>query len=261
MIEVYKNAIHPTQKVDLEKLGLSFLSFDVGSLTGEIPTERVEGVDGEYTTGSNYNGRRIAVRLYYRKANYKEFQNGKSEVYKLLNNKQELLFVDTRLDTVKVWRAVVEDDYTLDNEQTTYTKEFEITLFSESPYAIAEENTIEIKSTDANGGIESDNTFYIYNAGDVRLDARVDKLFIKFTGVSDKLRIVNETTNTQWQDRTTTNSTDEVEIDSIYPYKNGKNIFSDTEYGVIELNTGSNKFKVYGSTDLKISFEFEAKDV
>ena len=87
------------------------------------------------------------------------------------------------------------------------------------------------------------------NAGDVYLDARVDNIDITFKGVSSKLRVVNETTDTQWQYLKTTSTDDEIYIDSIYPYKNDKNIFSDTNFGALEFAVGSNKIKVYGTSE------------
>lgn len=239
MITVYKNAIHDTQKVNLKDLGLSFLSFNVQSLSSELATEAFQGADGEYITDNQYKGRRIDAVLYYRKDNYIDFQNGKSEVYKLLNSKQKLLLVDNRLNTEKVWEVVVESDYTLDNEQTTYTKEFEITLLSESTYAHA----IEYTKTPIN-----DTEGIIYNAGDVYLDAREHDIEFTFKGKSDKLRIVNETTNTQWQYLGTTSVDDEIKVISTYPFKNGKDIFNDvSQFDVLEFATGSNKLKVYGA--------------
>src|SRR5699024_3876682 len=239
MISVYKNAIHSTQKVNLKDLGLSFLSFNVQSLSSELSTEVFQGADGEYITDNQYQGRRIEAKLYYRKDNYIDFQNGKSEVYKLLNSKQKLLMIDNRLETEKVWEVVVEGDYTLDNEQTHYTKEFDITLLSQSTYAHALDYT-ETTINDIEG--------FIYNAGDVYLDGREHEIEFTFKGKSDKLRIVNETTNTQFQYYGTTNTDDEIKVISTYPFKNGEDIFNDvSQFDVLEFATGSNKIKVYGA--------------
>lgn len=239
MISVYKNAIHSTQKVNLRDLGLSFLSFNVQSLSSDLSTESFQGADGDYITENQYKGRRIEAVMYYRKDNYIDFQNGKSEIYKLLNGKQKLLMVDERLDTLKVWEVVVEDDYTLDNEQTHYTKEFEITLFSESTYAHA----IDYTET-----IINDTEGIVFNAGDVYLDGREHEIEFTFKGMSSKLRVVNETTDTQWQYLKTTEADDEIKVVSTYPFKNGEDIFNDvSQFDVLEFATGSNTLKIYGA--------------
>lgn len=233
-------------------MGLSFLSFNIQSLSSDFATETFQGADGEYVTDSQYKGRRIDAVMYFRKDDYTDFQNGKSEVYKLLNGKQKLLMVDERLEIPKIWEVFVENDYTLDNEQTTYTKEFEITLFSESTFAHA---------VDYTETIIDDTEGIVYNGGDVYLDGREHEIEFTFKGKSDKLRIVNETTNTQWQYFETTTADDEIEAISTYPFKNGKDIFNDvSQFDVLEFATGSNTLKIYG-VDGDFTLKIKHKDL
>lgn len=240
MITVYKNAIHDTQKVDLKQLGLSFLTFNPESLDSEFAIESIQGADGERIRKNQFKGRRIQATLFYKKANNIDFQNGKSAVYKLFNGRQKLLIVDSRLEVEKVWEVVVEGNYTLDNEQTPFTKGFELTFFSESSYASASEST-ETVITSTEG--------VVFNAGDIYLDARQHNIEFTFYGESTNLRIVNESTNSQFQYFGDTTMEDKIYVTSTYSEKNGINIFKDTEkYGALEFDLGSNTIKMYGVT-------------
>lgn len=240
MIKVYKNAIQEVYRVNLKELGLTFLEFNPLSLESELGIENVEGADGGTITSNQFKERQIQAKLYLRTKNNIDFQNKKSDVYKLFNSRQELLIVDERLDTKKVWRVRTDgSSYNLENDQTTYTKEFELTFISESSFATALNDTKTVITT---------QTGFLMNAGDVYLDAREHNIDVHFYGNSDKLRIVNETTGTQWQYKGTTTLQDKIYIDSIYPYKNNINIFEDTNYGVLEFVEGSNKIKMYGVT-------------
>lgn len=239
MISVYKDTVKEAYRVNLSNLGLTFLEFNPLSLESDIGLESTQGADGATITDNQFKERRIEAKLYLRALDNIDFQNKKSDVYKLFNSKQKLLIVDERLNIKKVWKVVTDgSSYNLDNDQTTYTKEFDLVFISESSYATAlKETETVINATEG----------YVFNAGDVYLDAREHIIQIKFYGESDKLRIVNESTNTQWQYYGTTTLEDTVYIDSINPYKNNKEInIEDTNFGALELTQGSNRIRVYG---------------
>lgn len=101
MIKVYKNAIQEVYRVNLKELGLTFLEFNPLSLESELGIENVEGADGGTITSNQFKERQIQAKLYLRTKNNIDFQNKKSDVYKLFNSRQELLIVDERLDTKK----------------------------------------------------------------------------------------------------------------------------------------------------------------
>lgn len=239
MISVYKDVIAETHQVNLNELGLTFLDFNPLSLESDIDIESSEGVDGGAIVNNQFKERQIQAKLYLKAKDNNDFQNKKSNVYKLFNGKQELLMVDNRLTNKKVWKVVTNGSYNLENDQTPYTKAFELLLVSESSYATA------LKETET---LINSSEGYLFNGGDVYLDTREHKIKIIFLGNSDKLRIVNETTNTQWQYFGTTTIKDELKIESIYPFKNNESIFEETNFGALEFAQGSNKIKIYGAS-------------
>lgn len=241
MISVYKQTVHDSYKVNLKELGLTFLEFNPESLDSNVQTETTDAVDGEFVTHNQFNSRKINVKLYLRATNNNDFQNKKSEIYRLFNSKQTLLIVDERLNTKKVWTVYTEGNYTINNSQTSYTNEIELTLVSESPYAQAINKTKTIiNSTEG----------FLMNAGDVELDARHHNIQVKFYGESDKFRIVNETTDTSFQYLGKTKLSDTLHIDSLYLFINDVLITDSSllNYGALEFAQGSNKIKIYGAT-------------
>lgn len=271
MISVYKGIVQDSYKVNLSEMGLSFLEFNVQSLESNVETDSANALDGDFITYNQFLNRNIEAKMFIRANDSNDFQNKKSDVYKLFNSRQKLLIVDERLRVRKIWEVYTNGGYSVEPNQTARTGEFELTLTSESPYAIAEHNVIVTKDTHKDNyyffspsqvmtisEVAEDNTFTIQNTGDISIDARQHKLNIKFKGASDKLRIVNQNNNTQWQYKGTTEAKDLIELDSIYPYKNKKNIFDDTNFGVITLDKGANLFKVFGSEKFEIKVEYKA---
>lgn len=238
MISVYKDTVHNSYKLNLSDMGLSFLEFNLHSLESDIESEKNEGVDGEYVTKNQYLGRRIDAKLYLKAENSRDFQNKKSNVYKLFNSKTKHLMIDERLDKQKVWEVYTESNYKIENGQTSYTAEIELTFVSESAYA---------KSLNETETTINQQSGIVFNDSDIYLDAREHDIEIQFSGGSNKLRIVNETTDTQWQYKSTTEALDIILIKSIYPFKNGVNIFGETNYGALEFAKGSNTIKLYGT--------------
>lgn len=269
MISVYRDTLHDSRKVNLSNLGLSFLEFNVNSLESDVQTEKVDSTDGEFVTHSQFLSRNIDAKLYIKSRNNKDFQNKKTEIYKLFNAKQKLLIVDERLNMKKIWTTYTSNSFKVENNITHTTGEFELIFTSESPYATVDYSVIAKKETGKGefhffsptqvtevAQVEANNIFYIENGGDVVLDGREHKIHFEFRGDSNKLRLVNENNGSQWQYKEETTERDTIELDSIYPYKNRVNIFDDTNYGYIKLNKGTNKFRIYGSDKFEIKFEF-----
>lgn len=234
--------------VDLKDLGLSCLSFQVEPLEANHETDNVEGADGYADIETSYNGRKLYSRWLFQVGSYDVFHDKKDKIYSLFAPKKELILIDER-QSFKQWTARVESQARIDNDEGAYYKEFEVSFFSKNVYANAVEPY-------AKTFIE--NQFVVFNDGTETIDAREHELLIKFKGASDKLRIRNETTGEQWQYLDATVSGDEILLDQVYPYKNGKNIFSDTNHGALTIIPGANNFRLYGtSDDYEIIFEFQ----
>lgn len=236
MITLYKE--DGFYEVNLEELGLAFLSFDVEPLEGEHDIEETQGVDGSQIRETKIKSRKINARILYSQPSYEKFHAEKSKVYSLFNPKNYLHAVDLR-EPHKKWKFKVESMSDISNKESRRDDEIELVLISESPYATAVNETETVINS---------NEGFLFNNGDVELDASKHNIDIYFYGESDKLRIVNESTGTQWQYYGTTTLQDTIYIDSIYPYKNDVNIFKDTNFGALEFAQGSNKIKIYGAT-------------
>lgn len=255
-------------EVDISDYDLTCLRFQPESIEPNHETEMVEGVDGYVDIDTIYTGRKIHSVWWLQTDNHVKFHEQKDEIYKLFVPKNELVIIDHRLPH-KHWKVQTESSFMIDNEEGATFKEFDIPLISKSTYAFSEEKVIATKDTtkhdyyflSANQITEveqiTNNRFSIFNPGEIHLDGRWHSIVFKFKGASDKLRIVNNITGDQWQYLGTTTASDEIILDQVYPYKNGTNIFTDTDHGAITLVPGANDFQVFGASgDYEISFEF-----
>lgn len=239
--------IDGNKTINLEELDLTCLSFQVEPLEANHEMGTVEGVDGYADIDTNYNGRHLYSRWFLKVSDRSEFHGIKDKIYSLFAPKKELILIDSR-QPFKKWTARVESQTRIDDEEGSTFKVFEVIFVSKNVYAESAEPYKETFTT---------NQFVVFNDGEEIIDAREHQLVIKFKGASDKLRIRNESTGSQWQYLKTTTVSDELVLDQVYPYKNDKNIFTDTDHGAITLATGSNDIRVYGASgNYEISFEF-----
>lgn len=256
------------REIDLAEYDLSCLRFQPESIEPSHELATVEGVDGYVDIDTTYTGRQIHSVWWLQTESHTRFHEQKDNIYRLFAPKNELIIIDHRLPH-KHWKVQTESSFIIDNEQGPTFKEFDIPLISKSTYAFSEEKIIATKDTAKTDyyflsptqitGVEQieNNRFTIFNPGEVLLDGRWHQIVVKFKGASDKLRIRNESTGSQWQYLKTTTASDELVLDQVYPYKNDINIFTDTDHGAITLLPGANDFRVYGASgDYEISFEF-----
>ena len=245
MIELYKE--DGFYKINLEELGITFLSFDVAPLEGDLSLDTLDGVNGEFIRQSQLKSRTAHARILYSQRSYEDFHSNKFKIYELFNPLNTLKIVDTR-NPHKIWTMRALDVSLISNAESVRDSEFFVTFFSESPFATSvKKKVVTINNRNAE----------VFNSGDVRLDARQHSILITYKGASDKLRIINDTTKTEWQYKKGTVSADTLLLDSIYPYKNGVNIFEDTNFGVIEIAKGANKIRLLGATEpFELKFEF-----
>ncbi|MBP1967967.1 hypothetical protein J2Z83_000059 [Virgibacillus natechei] len=256
-------------EVDLSELGLDCLSFQVDSLSSEHNNENIEGKDGQVDNGTTYSSRMIHTRFLFKVDSHVDFHDKKDEVYKLFESKVELILIDER-QPYKRWKVKVNSDFIIDNEESPSWKEFEVDFISFSPYAESRETMTTtrntrvteyyfLKNTQVNQNQQVDETgsFYVFNTGTISIDPRQYNLLIKFTGASDRLRILNRMNDTQWQYYGTTTTSDVLTFRNTYVDKNDESVFRDTNYGFIELEVGSNELQIYGATgDWEIYFEY-----
>lgn len=101
--------------------------------------------------------------------------------------------------------------------------------------------------------------FVIYNAGDLTVDPREHYLNIKIEGSSDgELTINNKTTKERFIYKPTLRSRtgDWLDLNGVYPKKNGVNCGIDTNHGLISLAPGINKIEIQNANEIKTSWDF-----
>lgn len=240
-------------KVDLKQLNLECIDFSIQSISGEHSLDKVQGQDGIANIDTTYNERHLFAQFYLETDTIDEFLDKRDEIYKLFRQRDELTIVDNE-QPHKKWTVQVNEPFIIDNELSATNAVFDINFISKSIYAEGEK----VKET-----ITTDkDTFTVFNDGDTEVEGSQHYLLLTFEGKSDKFRIKNNYNDTQFQYLKKTKSNDVIKLDRVYPYKNNKNIFEDTEYkrknyGYIKLERGSNQFKIYGVTgEYTVTFEF-----
>ncbi|EPH97874.1 phage tail component protein [Enterococcus faecalis 06-MB-DW-09] len=101
--------------------------------------------------------------------------------------------------------------------------------------------------------------FIIYNAGDFLIDPREHDLRIRVEGESDgQLNIFNRTTGERfiYFPEFSTRRGDWVELDGVYPRRNGVNCGIDTNHGLITLVPGENDIEIQNISRVKSEWDF-----
>ncbi|MEB8400919.1 phage tail family protein [Enterococcus casseliflavus] len=101
--------------------------------------------------------------------------------------------------------------------------------------------------------------FIIYNAGDFTIDPREHDLRIRVEGESDgQLAIFNRTTGERfiYYPAFSTRRGDWVELDGVYPRRNGVNCGIDTNHGLITLVPGENDVEIQNISRVKSEWDF-----
>ncbi|OTN76720.1 hypothetical protein A5886_001799 [Enterococcus sp. 8G7_MSG3316] len=101
--------------------------------------------------------------------------------------------------------------------------------------------------------------FSILNAGDFAVDPREHDLKIRIEGESDSnVTIFNRTTGQRfiYYPSLSTRSGDWIELDGVYPKKNGVNCGIDTNHGLITLAIGVNQIEIQNVSRVKSTWDF-----
>ena len=229
----------------LHDMNIFTRDFIVSSPDYQTETDKIEGAGGLVDLGTTIGPRDITLALYFDADEEMKYADKRDEVFALFNSIEPFYLIEERKLSQR-WFVKMAQPFI--PEQIRDYGIFEVELIAYGGLAEAIEKYSETFTT---------NQFVVFNDGTETIDAREHRLLIKFKGVSDKLRIRNESTGSQWQYLKTTTASDELILDQVYPYKNDKNIFADTDHGAITLATGSNDFRIYGASgDYEISFEF-----
>lgn len=107
--------------------------------------------------------------------------------------------------------------------------------------------------------IHNTSRFVIFNAGDFTIDPREHDLRIRVEGESDgQMTIFNRTTGERfiYRPNFSTNRGDWVELDGVYPRRNGVNRGIDTNHGLITLVPGENDIEIQNISRVRSEWDF-----
>lgn len=235
-------------EIDLEKMGLECIDFIVESLNPLHEFNVIQGNDGIARIDTTYDARTIHTKFYLHADGNDDFITKRDQIYKLFRQRDELTLIHKK-QSHKRWIVQLKTPFVIDNELSPNDDLFELEFISKTIYALGGLTTA-IKRTD-------NNKFIVTNHGDFIVDGREHNLNMSFKGKSDKLHIRNNTNGTEWKYTGTTTATNSIELKMVYPYKNGVNIFENTNSGYFELEQGENEIETLGAIDdYSISFEF-----
>lgn len=98
-----------------------------------------------------------------------------------------------------------------------------------------------------------ENSFRIFNAGDLPINPRQHELTIVIKGTGAPT-LTNETTGETFTYNDELAAGDELVLDGVFPMINGVHCGRSTNHGLISLATGWNAFTVSGLTNLEVIF-------
>lgn len=99
------------------------------------------------------------------------------------------------------------------------------------------------------------NGFSFWNLGTIPLNADSRPPLIKINADSDKLTIVNHTTNQTWQLNQKITHDKELDLTGMKPVYDGQNVFSKTNHAYLDFAVGENKIEIQNASNLKVVFE------
>lgn len=202
--------------------------------------------------------RQIQVEFLLKASDFDDTYLLRDELYRLLATQEELYFHESAVP-YKRWKVTVEDSAM--GEKGYNFSHYVLTLeaplgLSESVASTLTKHTFDEDKWQFGQGlsfyseefISNKTEFTVENYGDVTVDPRIMGLEITFLGASTNLEIRNTTTGDKWSYKGKTTATDKIELRDIFAFKNGANIFKDTNKQIITLAKGVNKFQIRGTT-------------
>lgn len=105
----------------------------------------------------------------------------------------------------------------------------------------------------------TNSRFIVFNAGDFAIDPREHYLNVRVEGWSDgEIIIYNKTNGTKFTYFPKINSKygDWIELDGVYPKRNGINCGIDTDHGLITLSPGLNEIVIQNANRIKSFWDF-----
>lgn len=254
-IDLYDNNF---KKIDLESLDIVTDNFRVDSPAPKH--ERTDMKYGRVTLGSGLEGRGMSVSFHIRGRDRYDFVLIRDELFNYLNGLEFLYIVD-RLNPAKRWKVKVESAYDVAPIATVLAV-FDVEFTSDSPYAESIGKTTDPLTFDSDlwqfgQGLlaeddmvytKTDNSFQIYNAGNVEIDPRsihtplTIEVKAGITSSNATLTLTNASTGVTWTYTGAVTAGQIIQLKDVQALINGASVFMKTNYKVITLKVGYNNF-------------------
>jgi phage-related protein len=244
-------------------LGISIVSFKIGTPTMRNHYEEIDYRDGLINNGTTYGERTISSSFEFASKDHFDFPQVRNQLFKVFVSKDPYYITDTR-EPHKRW--LVKPGSFTPEQVVILVGKFDIDFTCLFPYAESTITTLNpaqlegFTQMSAPGEIFyrfTTNSFSIWNEGDIPIDPRTQPLIITFKGASSGLRIKNLTSGDEWVYQSNTIADDTIRLDGIRSFKQDVSIFGQTNKKLIILVPGWNSFEITGATSpFEISFDF-----
>lgn len=226
-----------------------------------------EGSDGNQISNERFNGFLFTTNFAISVNSYQEAALFTTEFQHFLIDKQLMYLVNPN-EPGKRYRVRVAIDY---EQVTSRFINGTINFYcyrghGESSMKTLDSNSVCLEWQVSQGLVSEDykyihNTsrFVIFNAGDFTIDPREHDLRIRVEGESDgQMTIFNRTTGERfiYRPNFSANRGDWVELDGVYPRRNGVNRGIDTNHGLITLVPGENDIEIQNISRVRSVWDF-----
>jgi hypothetical protein len=248
----------------LSDYGLNLLTFTIESLSLQNETEIIDGRDGHIDIDTRFVGRSMRASFFMESDTAMDYYLKRNDVYRLFGSRQYFYLMDPK-EPKRRWKVKTSATFTPVKINSIASK-LDVEFLSPSPYAESVSSTLNPDDNfqvSADGPVQytfSENTFSVWNDGDVVVDPRESDLVIVFTGASNGLTITNLTTRESFQYFGTTIEGDSLVLESIRCLKNGNSVFKNCSRTLLTIQPQWNDFLIEGTMGpFTISFDFRFK--
>ncbi|MER2107462.1 MAG: phage tail family protein [Solibacillus sp.] len=237
-------------------------------------TEKVDGMHGVIETGVVFDTRSINVMIQLEGYDPIDFDYLRDEIYRTFNPLEEFSIIRD-LQPGKRYVVKVANLTGVDYEDGSLEDGyFEVEFVMLQPFAQSVKKSMDLhhyKEWDVgfwqwNMGLDWDvmpkyafnlGNFVVINIGDIPIDPRQHELeiTIKATAVSF-LQITNHTTGDVYRYTGALAESDTLVLKGVRTLKNGASAFKNTNFRLLTLKVGSNRFSVTGGTVHSVAFNF-----
>lgn len=248
--------------------GLILIDFENEQVDMKVDTQENESSDGTLLGPTTFGPFNLTLNFYFEGADALDLKLMKQKIRPLLFSRDPY-FIWCSEDPERKY-AVYCDDLDIENINPAFAV-FKATFVAYKGHAESVKSTknvdfmledvkkIQAPSLEDYQYTFTHSKFVIYNAGDLKVDPREHYLRVKIEGVSDgEITINNKTTKDRFVYKPELNSKtgDWIEIDGVYPKRNGVNCGIDTNHQLISLAPGENEIEIQNITQIKTSWDF-----